>query len=324
MNKLIEKARHIPVEEAVQTVSVSPVVLAVEGRPVPLAMRITAPAGGGELPVILLSHGDGPSLYLPSKDGYPPLANFYAEHGFVVIQPTHGNSKVAGFDRSLPGAPLFWRSRVDDMRTIINRLGAIEAATPFLAGRLDHDRIAAVGHSMGGQTVGMLLGARLSDPNDPSAGGFDAREPRIKAGVLLTPPGRGGDELSDYASAHFSFMNPDYSHLTTPALLVVGDADVNPFITKRGPEWYTAAFQDAPGVKEMLTIRGGTHGLGGIAGFDAKETSDEDPERLAAVQRLSWAFLRSALYREDPAWVAACAALAEHAGDVGRVDSKAR
>ncbi|WP_158277981.1 hypothetical protein [Caulobacter endophyticus] len=44
---------------------------------------------------MLLSHGHGPSNYIPSKDGYGPLVNFYAERGFVVIQPTHLNSKVA-------------------------------------------------------------------------------------------------------------------------------------------------------------------------------------------------------------------------------------
>ena len=150
MNNLIDKARSIPVPEPALTVSYSPVTLPMSGRAVPLEMRITAPAAGGDLPVLLLSHGDGPSLYLPSKDGYAPLANFYAERGFAVIQPTHGNSKVAGFDRSRRDAPLFWRSRVADMKTIIERLDDIEALAPALAKRLDHGRIAAVGpHNTG-------------------------------------------------------------------------------------------------------------------------------------------------------------------------------
>jgi len=44
-----------------------------------------------------------------------------------------------------------------------------------------------------------------------------------------------------------------------------------------------------------------------ISGYDAAETTDENPERAAAVQRLTWAYLRSALYPEDGAWSAACA-----------------
>ena len=85
MNNLINEARHIPVNEAIRTVSVNPVTLPAADRGLPLELRITAPEGGGDLPIILLSHGHGPSLYLPSKDGYGPIVNFYAENGFVVI-----------------------------------------------------------------------------------------------------------------------------------------------------------------------------------------------------------------------------------------------
>lgn len=140
MNKLIDKARHIAVNDPVATVSVTPVMLDAPTRPQPIEMRITAPMDGDNLPIVLLSHGHGPSLYIPSKDGYGPLADFYAAHGFVVIQPTHGNSKVAGFDADAPGAPFFWRSRVEDFKLILDHLKDIEASIPALAGRLDPDR----------------------------------------------------------------------------------------------------------------------------------------------------------------------------------------
>lgn len=302
MNNLIDRARHLPMQKPVQTVSIDPVTLDAPFRPFPIEMRITAPAMGANLPIVLLSHGDGPSLYLPSKDGYGPLSSFLAAQGFAVIQPTHANSKVAGLPHDLPGAPLFWRMRVNEMKHIIDMLDEIERTTPLLASRLDHDRIAAVGHSMGGQTVGMLLGARLTDPKDVEATDVNVIEPRIKAGVLLAPPGRGGDDLSDFARENFSELNPDYSHLTTPALVVVGDEDVNPFMTVRGAEWYRAAFEDGPGAKHLLSLVGGQHGLGGVAGYDAKETSDEDPDRLAVVQRAISAFLMSQLYENNPGW----------------------
>lgn len=322
MNNLIDKARHLPMRDAVQTISISPVTLDAPFRGQPLEMRITAPIEGKDLPVILLSHGDGPSLYLPSKDGYAPLANFYAEQGFAMIQPTHANSKIGGLPRDMAGAPLFWRIRVEEMRLILDRLHDIESSLPVLAGRLDHDRIAAVGHSMGGQTVGMLLGARLTDPKDEAAHDVNLIEPRIKAGVLLAPPGKGGEELSDFARENFSFLNPDYSHLATRSLVVVGDNDVNPFMTVRGPEWYRAAYEEGPGCDSLLTLIGGTHGLGGIAGFDAKETGDENPDRLATVQRMTAAYLRSALYEEDPIWIEASAALTRHAGSIAVIDTK--
>ena len=56
-------------------------------------------------------------------------------------------------------------------------------------------------------------------------------------------------------------------------------------------------------------------------GYDAADTTDENPERLALVQRLTWASLRSAFYPEDPAWEVASAAFA-HLSDLGRIESK--
>ncbi len=322
MNNLIDLARHIPTSEAVMTISVSPVVLPAPERGLPLEMRITAPATGSDLPVILLSHGHGPSLYIPSKDGYAPLVNFYAEQGFAVIQPTHASSKVAGFAPDAPGAPLFWRARVEEMKLILDQLDAIKAMVPAIAGRLDHDRIAAVGHSMGAQTVGMLLGARLTDPKDHNARDVNLIEPRIKAGVLMAPAGNGGDDLSIFAAENYSALNPDFSHMTTKTLVVFGDEDVNPHLTVRGADWHTDPYNFGPGADSLLTLFGAKHGLGGVAGYDARETDDENPDRLAITQRMTCAYLRSALYAGDPSWTAACKAMRDHGASLGRVDCK--
>jgi hypothetical protein len=72
----------------------------------------------------------------------------------------------------------------------------------------------------------------------------------------------------------------------------------------------------------MLTLIGGTHGLGGIAGYDAKETGDEDPDRLATVQRMTAAYLRSALDDADQSWFQALGALRDHGSSIARVDAK--
>jgi predicted dienelactone hydrolase len=322
MNNLIEAAAQIPVSEPLQTISISPFALEAPGRNRPLELRITLPTQGANLPVILLSHGAGPSLYLPSKDGYGPTANFFAEHGFAVIQPTHANSKVAGLPTSAPGAPLFWRERVGELTLILDHLTDIERGVPAIAGRLDLGRIAAVGHSMGSQTVAMLLGARLTDAKHPADSDVDLYDARIKAGVLLAPPGNGGVDLAAFAAENYSFMNPDYSRLVTRTLVVYGDADVNPHLTTRGPGWPADAYHAAPGADSLLTLFGGKHGLGGVAGYDARETDDEDPERLAVTLRMSWAYLRSALYDNDPSWDRAQAGLALHGANLARVDTK--
>lgn len=322
MNNLIDVARYIPIGDAQPVISVTPVTLAAPDRGLDLELRVTAPITGSNLPIILLSHGHGPSLYLPSKDGYGPIVNFLAAHGFAVIQPTHLNSRVGGLPSDAPGGPIFWRSRVLDMKRILDRLDEIEAATPAVNGRLDRSKIAAVGHSMGGQTVGMLLGARLTDPQDKGATDVNMIDPRIVAGVLLAPPGNGGDDLSEFAAKNYSALNPDFSTMTTQALVIAGDRDESAYLTVRGADWHADAYHRSPGSKCLLTLFGGKHGLGGVAGFDAKETDDEDPDRLAVVQRLTWAYLRSALYAGDPAWSEACKALAGHASSQGRVECK--
>lgn len=40
-----------------------------------------------------------------------------------------------------------WRQRVEDVKTILDHLGYIEAQVPGLSGRLDTSKIAIVGHS---------------------------------------------------------------------------------------------------------------------------------------------------------------------------------
>ncbi|MFF3746241.1 alpha/beta hydrolase family protein [Streptomyces kronopolitis] len=303
--------------------SVSPVVLSAPGRAVDLEVRVSAPVTGSDLPVILLSHGQGHSHHLSSLNGYAPLANFWAAHGFVVLQPTHLSSSTLSrtLDPDAPGAPMYWRSRAEDMQRILDRLDVIEAAVPQLLGRLDPSRVAVVGHSMGGHTASLLLGARLTDPHDGTEA--DLADPRIKAGVLLAAPGAGGDALTEPVAESLPFLRTtDFSKMLTPALVVVGDQDASAHLTVRGPAWHADPYALSAGPKSLLTLFGAEHGLGGISGYDVAETTDDNPERVAAVQRLTWSYLRTQLYPGDPAWQSACEALTTAAEPLGRVESK--
>jgi predicted dienelactone hydrolase len=301
--------------------SVSPVVLPAPGRAAELQLRVTAPVTGSELPIVLLSHGHGFSNNLSSLNGYGPLANFWAAHGFVVIQPTHLDSKTLSLNPDDPEAPLYWRSRAEDMKRILDQLDVIEAAVPQLLGRLDRSMVAVAGHSLGGHTASLLLGARLTDPRDGTE--VNLAEPRIKAGVLLAAPGRGGDALSEFAAKNYSFfLTTDFSEMTTPALVVAGDKDTSPHLTVRGAGWHTDPYFLSPGHKSLLTLFDAEHGLGGVSGYDVAETTDENPERVAVVQRLTWAYLRTGLSPGDSAWQAACDELTAGPNPLGRVESK--
>ncbi|MGW6025827.1 alpha/beta hydrolase family protein [Streptomyces sp. NPDC055099] len=301
--------------------SVSPVVLPAPDRAVDLEVRVSAPVTGSDLPVVLISHGQGFSNHLSSLNGYAPLANFWAAHGFVVIQPTHLSSRTLNLDPDTPGAPLFWRSRAEDMKRVLDQLDVIESAVPQLQGRINRDKVAVAGHSMGGHTASLLLGARLTDPEDGSE--VDLADPRIKAGVLLGAPGRGGDALTDEVAKSYPFFSTtDFSRMATPTLVVAGDKDESAHLTVAGADWHADPYTLAPGPKALLTLFGAEHGFGGISGYDVAETTDENPARVTAVQRLTCAYLRSELRPGDSAWQKASEALAADPEPIGRVVSK--
>ena len=305
------RLRDATIEATVPVISVRSVRVPAPGRGDDLVLRVSAPAAGAALPIVLFSHGFGSSM-----DGYAPLADFWAVQGFAVIQPTHLDSRRLALPTDDPRQPMIWRHRVDDLRRILDNLPAIERSLPGLGGRLDTDRIAAAGHSFGGHTVSLLLGARMLLTD-----GEDLSDPRISAGVMLAAGGRGGKDLSPFAIEHLPYLDTSYDRLTVPTLVVAGDQDQSP-LTVRGPDWFYDPYFLSPGAKALVTLFGGEHMLGGISGYGVTETSDESPDRVLLVQRMTSAFRRSALDQEDPAWGEACEALAGDPAPAGRVERK--
>ena len=320
MSTPISPVGTIPSVTPVPVVSVSPIVIPAPGRAVPLQVRVSVPATGRDLPIVLLSHGHGASNNLSSLNGYGPLASYWAARGFVVIQPTHLSSATLRgvVDPNGPEGALFWRSRAEDMTRILDALDAVEEAVPGLRGRVDRGRVAVAGHSLGGMTAGMLLGERVTDADGTVV---DLRDPRIAAGVIIAGPGNPTYLTGPARDRYPTLRTLDFSAMAAPALVVVGDRDVNPMFSDQA-EYRAGAYTLSPGPKDLLTVIGGEHILGGISGYDAAETTDESPARVEAVAQLTWAYLRTALDPADPAWPAACAALRDGPDPIARVDRK--
>ncbi|MEU1507861.1 chlorophyllase [Kitasatospora sp. NPDC005748] len=303
-----------PSTDAPATVlSAKPVVLPAPGRGEDLQVRVSAPATGRGLPVVLLSHGFGWSM-----DGYAPLADYWAAHGFVVLQPTHLDSRTLGIPADDPRTPRIWRLRIEDLTRVLDGLDVLEAAVPGLGGRVDRGRVAVAGHSWGAQTASALLGARVLDAD--GVPGESMADPRVKAGVLLAAAGL-GDDLTAFAAEHLPFLKPSFDAMTTPALVVAGDRDQS-HLSTRGPDWFTDPYTHSPGRKSLLTLFGAEHSLGGIVGYEVAETTDESPARVALIRRLTTAFLRSTLQAEDADWQAALTALGADPEPLGSVRSK--
>lgn len=292
-------------------ISVRPVTLPAPTRGDDLQVRITAPTAGTDLPVIVFAHG-----FSQSMTAGDPLVDHWASNGFVVVQPTFLDSATLGLAPSDPRYPTIWQTRIDDLEQVINDLETIIAAVPGLTGRVDTDRLAVAGHSWGGQSVGMLLGARVVGADGQP--GEDRTDGRVKAGVLLSTTGFSRGDLTPFAQENFAFMSPDFTQLNTPSIVVAGDQDQS-LLSTRGPDWFTDVYHYSPGAQHLVTLHGGEHALGGIQDYSSTATTDESPERVDLVRLTTTAFLQTALGIDEAAWSDATATPPE---PIGHIDSK--
>ena len=294
--------------------SIKPVILDDGGdRGADLHVKVSAPVAGNDLPIVLLSHGFG-----SSGEMYQPLADFWASHGFVVLQPTYLDSRTLGLSQDDHRAPHYWRHRLTDAVRVLDNLDVLISALPGLAARVDAGTVAVAGHSFGGQTSGLLLGLRVLAP---AADGEDYSDPRVKAGILLATAGLGGNDLSPGMIDKLPWLNVSFEHMTAPALVVLGDKDQS-ILTTRGPDWSADPYHYAPGPKSLLTLAGAEHSLGGVVGYDSFETTDGNPAAVALVQRLTTAYLRTNLGVDRDAWATAATELHQDAAAPGTLESK--
>ena len=107
---------------------------------------------GRPYPLVVFSHG-----YSLSPIVYSAMVEHYASQGYVVLAPEHNES----FDGSLTG---FWEELIDrpiDIHRTIDYAELLNKPGAPLAGLIDLDKIAVVGHSYGGYTALAAAGARF-------------------------------------------------------------------------------------------------------------------------------------------------------------------
>jgi predicted dienelactone hydrolase len=117
----------------------------------------------GPYPLVVFSHG-----FSLSPIVYATLLEHVASHGYVVVAPEHNE----GFDGSLTGFSEELIDRPTDVRLTIDEAESLGASDGPLAGMIDTDHVAVVGHSYGGYTALAAGGARFD---------FDAYRDRCAA-----------------------------------------------------------------------------------------------------------------------------------------------
>ncbi|SVB01646.1 uncharacterized protein METZ01_LOCUS154500, partial [marine metagenome] len=154
-----------------------------------LPVRISYPIGKIRFPVIVFSHGNG-----SKGDMYKGFTDYWASHGYVVIQPTHMDSESLGFQTKRDNMREMYQqmlqvtdTRRQDMSFIVDSLDLIETIVPDLKDKLDRTSLVAAGHSMGAATAMIVAGMTLLNPQDGYAETSD--ETRFKVLLMISDPG---------------------------------------------------------------------------------------------------------------------------------------
>jgi len=259
-----------------------------------LPVRISYPVGQTRFPVIVFSHGNG-----SKGDMYKGFTDYWASHGYVVIQPTHVDSTSLGFVtkrdnmREMYQQMLFVTdSRRQDMSFIVDSLEAIEQLVPDLENKLDTTKLVAAGHSMGAATAMIVAGATLVNPMD----GYRETSDETRFKVLLM--------ISDPSTMALMPKDP-WQGVRVPTLISTGTKDFSDVGSGRinAPFKYEIPRSQTRSMSphHYLLIEGADHYLGGlICRTDVPGPPQHEALRIAAAT--STTFLDAYVKNDINAW----------------------
>ena len=181
---------------------------------------------GGPYPLVAFSHGFGGIRYQSSF-----LTEHLASHGFVVVSPDHPNNTLLDLDDSMTVDVML--NRPADVAEAVDAFMALVESDDGLAGLVDDDAYAMVGHSFGGFTSLVLGGGQLDlrygvafcesnaiagcffmDGLDVDTSVVPEADPRVQLIVPLTPGG------------WYAFGEDGIGlEQTVPSLVLAGDRD---------------------------------------------------------------------------------------------------
>lgn len=186
-----------------------------------LVTGLWAPEGSaGAAPLVVYSHG-----YTSSRAEAAPLARHLASHGYVVVAPDFPLSNGAA-----PGGPTLRdiASQPGDLSFLVDTLLDPQSG-PALPVRIDAERIAAVGLSLGGLTTTLV------------AFHPELRDPRMRAAISIAGPG------TLFAPRFFATAELPFLMIAGTDDLIVDYAANAPPILERAPH------------AALLTLEGGSH-----------------------------------------------------------------
>jgi len=211
-------------------------------------------------PVLLFSHGLTGSPLTPE---YLTALTYLASYGYVVVAPFHGDPRFANIDISNLSDALYAALHFPtyvEMQSIraLSSAAALDVLTanPGYSGHIDTNRIVGFGASLGGETLLLQVGARLTITVGLSSKSVVV-DPRLKAIVGYVPY---------FGQPIFPAFGRDQGGLdgiTVPFLGISGTADTTAPV---GPA--IDGVQRLGGSRYLVTLEGVTHH------FDVPSTND--------------------------------------------------
>lgn len=202
-----------------------------QGRKVPL--KVHFPAAEDRFPLVIISHGGGGNW-----DANLYQARHLASHGYVVVCVEHVDSNGARLKYYMSragGGMRFWAAlhkitkdagavleRPRDVSFAIDQAILWNANHPELAGKIETDKIAVMGHSFGAYTTLVVCGARpILDYLEPPVGGGkglapDLSDQRVTFGLAMSPQSPGT-----------TYFGPEsYRSIDRPLVCLTGSGDI--------------------------------------------------------------------------------------------------
>jgi dienelactone hydrolase len=211
-------------------------------------------------PVLLFSHGLGGS---PLSSDYIDALTLFASHGYVVVAPFHGDARVSDI-------------RVSTLNDVVNALlhfsnyTALQSIRPFalraeldallanpgFAARVDANDIGGFGASLGGESLLLMRGARLTISPGLSSRAV-MNDTRLKAAVGYVP------YFGQPLLPAFGRNQEGLQGMQMPYLAIAGGADIT------APATVTAlGMTQLTNVRQFVVLNGVPHG------FDVRSAPD--------------------------------------------------
>ena len=234
------------------------------GKLVPHMQRGADPpifaADRARFPMLLFSHGFGGS---PISSDYIEALKLFASHGYVVIAPFHGDSRIVDVRidslDDLLQAILDFRNYTAMQAIRPHALSAaidVVLANPDFAARIDAARIGGFGASQGGESLLLMRGAQLTVSVGLSSKSV-MNDPRLRAVVGYVPY---------FGQPFFPAFGRDQSGLQgvdLPYLAISGSIDLT------APAAVTSlGMTQLAGVRQFVLLEGVSHG------FDVASSDD--------------------------------------------------